>query len=185
MEKIKISDLEVQPVFELEDYMGLCGESRIEGRTMEEIIKYWGDWLPKLKAKKLENGKNSWLAVWLPADIGAAIEDMRERDAIQGHMLNMLATYLCMAATGELAPQVAMTGCAPAPKKIPELEEALSAAGINGEDPAATPLHRIVTYFPYRGGCEICDSRDGCPKMKVDEAFSSIRLPGFEKGIWD
>lgn len=182
MNETKITAFDIQPFFELEDYMNLCGESRLESAAMEEIFRYWQDWLPKLRARLLENGGSSWFAVWLPQDVEEIVDKMYDQYPTQGHLLNSLAIYMCMSAAGEIMPRIAESGCAPAPTKTPQLENALAQAGINGAQEGSRARYSVITYYPFRGGCEICDVRETCPKMRGDKAFASMILPGYERG---
>lgn len=179
----KISELRAEPDFDLEEFLNLSRESRIEGRTMDEFFARWKNWEGKLKACILENGKNSWLAVWLPEEVEREVDELYDELPAQGFLLNNLAAYMCVSAVSQLIPQVAEGGCAPAPARTPELSRALREAGVLDGDGGGERRYAIITSHPFKGGCEICATRQACPKFNGAGDFASIVLPGHERGV--
>ena len=101
----------------------------------------------------------------------------------EGFRLNALAQTLCMAAVQEWLPEVADSGCAPAPRPTERLAEALREAGVPYRDkgPALERRFATLTALPFRGGCETCCLVRECPKAQGScDQPSSILLPGHE-----
>lgn len=184
---LKVTDIEVEPYFDLEEFMNISKETRIEGATMEKLAQLWLEWLPLLKVRSLEKAGNSWLAVWLPEEIERVVDETWDKSPSQAYLTNALAQYLCMAAVQELLPQVANGGCAPSPKPSQGLHEAVAQGGPGYMDDGLSLARRyaVLTHYPFRGGCEICGLQDSCPKGNGHDEFATVVLPGYERGIND
>lgn len=176
-----ITDLPVQPFFELEDFMNFSKENRLDSDTLEVLATFWEKWTNLLRASRLESGKNSWMVVWLPKSIENSIDETWAEKPSQGFLMNCLAQYMCMTAVQELVPQTGLAGCAPAPGPHPMLRQGLRSLGLASHDGHLENRYAVVTHFPFRGGCEVCSLSDTCPKKNGSETFASILLPGHEK----
>lgn len=186
VEGAKITSHEISPAFDLEDFMNFSRETRMESATLENILRLWEEWSGKLAIRAMENGGNSWLAIWLPEDVEKMVDSAWSESPGKGYLINSLAQYLCMTAIQEVLPQTAAGGCAPSPRPSPDLRAALEQAGLRYREQGASMLERryaIVTYYPFKGGCEICDMRQDCPKGNGNRDFPSIVLPGYERGV--
>lgn len=181
MGEIKISKLKPEAYFDLEDFMNFSKESRLDAPTLEMLAEYWEDWQGKLQARQIEHDSDSWLAVWLPETIAEAIENTWHSLPSKGFMLNSLAQYLCMSAVGNLLPQVETLGCAPTPAPHASLRKGLQELELATDDGTLANRFAVVTHYPFRGGCEVCNLSEDCPKHAAQEPFASIVLPGYEK----
>lgn len=168
---------------DLEDFMTFCQESRIDGATMKILAELWAKWLGLLQIFRIVDGKKSWIGIWLPEEIERETDRLWAESPTLGYLANALAQFLCMSAAREKLPQVADFSCAPAPEPVLALKNGLAQAGLEA-DPETGVLKRryaIVTWHPFRGGCEICSLRENCPKGSVGNDFASIVLPGHER----
>lgn len=175
--------LTVQPFLDLEDFMNFSHEARLEGENFEKLEKLWKEWQPLLNVRNIKQDKNSWLAVWLPEEVEKYVDAAWEEAPGKGYLVHNLAQFLCMSAVQELIPQTAEGACAPAPKASPECLEALTQQAFLSEG-SNTPCRRyaVFTYYPFKGGCEICTLREQCPKGSGGSEFASVVLPGHERG---
>ncbi len=188
MKEIKITSPPVNPVFDMEEFMNFSKENRLASSTVEKLVDLWEEWRPELKTAWIRHDGNAWLAIWLPEKVEQMIDDAWDSSPGEGFLKNSLAQYMCMAAVGEMLPQAADGGCAPAPKPDSALRRALGDLGL--VDPAKnadTLLRRyaILTHYPFRGGCEICALQENCPKAHGSAETASVVLPGYERGIDD
>lgn len=181
MEKAKLEEIKATPWFELEDFMNFSKESRLDNATLEILGDYWEKWSRLLKAVRISGEEKSWLALWLPEEVERTVDEAWNAMPSKGFMLNNLAQYLCMAAVAELLPQVEDLGCAPTPHPDPVLRQGLHALGLASGDGSLLGRYAVVTWHPFRGGCEKCALSRDCPKQRGEEAFSAIVLPGHEK----
>lgn len=184
MNEIKTSKIRINPEFDLEEFMNFSHETRMESETLERISSYWEEWANLLQAMRIEKGKKSWISIWMPEEVENIIDDLWEKSPSAGFMLNNLAQYLCMRAVSDLLPQVAQGGCAPAPEMVEPLEKALGENGLlheNGHD--LKRRYAILSYYPFRGGCEICSLAESCPKGRGEDVSASVTLPGYERGL--
>lgn len=182
MEKAAIMDEKVEPGFDLEEFMTFSRESRLQGGTLENLMLLWEKWLADLKVRRIGKGSNSWLAIWLPEAVEKEVDEAWARSPGEGFLVNNLAQYMCMAAVGELLPQTAEGGCAPSPKSSGALAGALAEAGLEYADGTLKRRYGVLTYYPFKGGCEICGLRENCPRANGGESMASVILPGHERG---
>lgn len=179
-----IEDLQVDPFLDLEEFMNFSKETRLAGDTFERLQELWDCWRILLKAKNLKLDKKSMLAVWLPEEVENAVDRAWEDSPGKGYLFHNLAQYLCMNVIQELIPQTMEGACAPAPDIDPESEETLVKEGfINEKNGLPARRYGVLTYYPFKGGCEICKVREQCPKGGGEEQTASIVLPGYERGV--
>lgn len=184
MSETTITEHQLQPYFDIEEFMGLSQEKRLGGAVLERLLGQWEAWFPLLKAYQVASGSSSWLAVWLPAEVENAVDEAWAQSPSEGFLVNTLAQYLCMSAVQELLPQVQAGGCAPSPKPTPELRTALEELGLPYKSTDSSLLRRryaVLTYYPFKGGCEVCHMRPICPKGQGRGENASILLPGHER----
>ena len=177
--------LSIEPYFDLEEFMNHSRENRIDNQALEKLLELWENWSKLLTAKKIENDGASWLAVWLPEEIETAVDEAWQTAPSLGYLLNALAQYLSMSAIQELIPQVAQGNCAPAPAPDLRFLQALDGAGLPCREDG-TPRDRryaVITHYPFKGGCEVCNLISRCPKGSGKEDFATVVLPGYERGV--
>ncbi len=184
MSESKIISHSVEPYFDLETFMNLSHETRLGGAQLERLAEFWNKWLAKLCVKELNLAKRAYLAVWLPEEIETEVDAVWSKSASEGFLFNNLAQYLCMATIQELIPEVDSAGCAPSPIVNDDLRKILAEAGLPCKNTDSVNLslrYAVLTYFPFKGGCEICQMRKQCPKGNGLSQELSIVLPGHER----
>ncbi|MDO5537237.1 MAG: hypothetical protein Q4F72_06880, partial [Desulfovibrionaceae bacterium] len=149
---------------------------------MKRLGDLWDQWLPTLSVYKMVCGKISYLLVWLPEEVEELVDRTWKDSPSDGFFANTLAQYMCMQAVNEMIPQVETVGCAPAPRPTESLRDALKDFDLSysEEMDVLTRRFAVVTFYPFRGGCEICHLQKHCPKGN-GETGTSVVLPGFEK----
>lgn len=177
--------LEVTPYMDIELLLSNSQETRVEGKLMDKLAEYWGKWMSNLHALRINVGKDSYLAVWLDEEIEDSVDDIWDDAPSEAFMFNALAQTMCMSAVHELLPEVVEAGCAPAPKPTLDLKLALEANKLRDEDETNTGLalnrrYAVTTYYPFRGGCDICALQEECPKLQGGADYA-ITLPGYEQ----
>lgn len=188
MSETTITEQQLKPYFDMEEFMALSQEKRLGGAVLERLLDQWEAWQPRLRACRITSGGASWLAVWLPEEVETAVDEAWAQSPSDGFLLNTLAQYLCMSAIQDRLPQVAAGGCAPSPKPTSELRTVLAELGLpyKGEDSALLGRrYAVLTYFPFKGGCEVCHMRPLCPKGQGRGENASIVLPGHERDQGD
>lgn len=184
MTKVSIEKLQVEPYFDLEFFLSTSQETRIGGDTMERISQTWERWLAYAYAFKLTASGREYLLVWLDGVIEDEVDSMWDKAPADAFLFNALAQVMCMGLIHALLPEVEDAGCAPAPYVTDDLCLALEQTGvpysIPGE-PGLVKRYAVVTYMPFKGGCEICALRSGCPRASGCKSVPlSIELPGFK-----
>lgn len=182
MSACDIEKMDPQPDFDLFSFLELCQETRLEGDVMTSLGELWDQWVPKLSCYKIACGKISYLVVWLPEEVEEYVDEVWKKTPSEGYFSNMLAQYLCMQVIKDLIPQVEAVGCAPAPRPTEALKSALAGfeLGYHDEMDVLNRRFAVVTFYPFRGGCEICHLQPQCPKGNGEEG-STVLLPGFEQ----
>ncbi|MDL2314530.1 hypothetical protein LJC36_06070 [Desulfovibrio sp. OttesenSCG-928-C14] len=178
-------DLKVTPYMDLELLLTNSQETRIDGKIMDKLAESWGRWAAHLKAKRIQAGSESYLAVWLDESVEEQVDEIWDDAPSEAFLYNALAQTMCMSAIYDLLPEVADSGCAPAPRPTLDLKTALEELDLRDPDEENPGLglarrYAVTTYYPFRGGCEVCDLRAECPKLKGSGEDYSVVLPGYE-----
>ncbi len=181
MSEAVISETALRPEFDLEEFMNFAHETRIASEALGQLLAFWEEWVGQLRCVEIASGKNSWLAIWLPEAIEQKVDEIWDKSPGEGFLINSLAQYMCMSAANAALPEAADSGCAPAPKPHPALSGALESLGLGQMGPALARRYALLTYFPFRGGCEICALAEDCPRHKGEPAFATVTLPGHER----
>lgn len=184
MPSYTIEELKVTPYMDIELLMENSQETRVPGDVMDRLVEYWGKWMPLLNARKITIDKDSYLAVWLDEEVEDSVDEIWDDAPSEAFLFNSLAQTLCMCAVHDLVPEVVEAGCAPAPKPTLDLKLALEEEGLRDPDEQNIELalvrrYAVTTYFPFRGGCDICHLKKDCPKLQGGGDYSVV-LPGHE-----
>ncbi len=167
MPEFTITPLELSPYFDLELLMMTSQETRIAGDMMGKLTTAWERWVGHAHACRIEGAGSAYLLVWLDDSVEEEVDDVWEETPSEAFLYNALAQVMCMGMVHAAIPQVEELGCAPAPPPTDLLADALETEGISyavmGE-PGLTRRYAVVTYYPFRGGCELCCLRQQCPK---------------------
>ncbi|MDO5484641.1 MAG: hypothetical protein Q4F27_06990 [Desulfovibrionaceae bacterium] len=185
MSQTSIARHDIRPYFDMEAFMQMSRETRLGGATLERLVALWGDWLPVLNVCEISTGKISWLAVWLPQEVEDTVDETWGKSASDGFLVNNLAQFMCMSVVQEMLPQVEEGGCAPSPRPVQALRDALAELGVPYRSDESSLLSRryaVVTHYPYKGGCEICHMQSHCPKGQGQGENAGVLLPGYERG---
>ena len=182
MSEFTVKELEATPYFDLELLMATSQESRIGSDMMAELAEAWDRWLPHARASQIETPSGGFLLAWLEEPVEDEVDGQWEDAPSKAFMYNALAQVMCMGIVHALLPEVEDVGCAPAPLPTDTLADALEQAGVSymvmGE-PGLSRRFAVATYYPFRGGCEICALKPSCPKINGSKDMS-VTLPGYE-----
>ena len=175
--------MEIHPYFDLELLMTISQETRLGGAATERLMRLWEQWMPELHALRVKAGAIEYLAVWLNEKVEEDIDKAWEESPSEAYLHNALAQVLCMSAVHGILPEIQDAGCAPAPRTTDALRAALAAEGLS-YTPSGTPARRyaVVTHYPFKCGCEICNLQNACPKAQGAGEGTSLLLPGHERG---
>ncbi len=168
---IQATPVESQPAFDLELFMTMNQSKRLDGETAAQAEELWTRWLEKLQVRELQAAEKGYLVAWLDATVEDEVNKAWDGRPSQAFTMNTVAQALLMAVVRELAPEVAVGGCAPVPHPTPELKEALAREGLDWtEEAVLSRQFAMLTYYPYQGSCPICLLKDACPKPAMMEA---------------
>lgn len=178
------SEAAATPWFDMELFMTLSQETRIGGEVMERLERLWSAWAAELTTQIMKVDGQSYLLVSLGDAVERAVDAAWTLSPAEGFRHNALAQTLCMAAVQEQIPEIADSGCAPAPRPSEALAAALREAGVpyRGQGPTLERRFATLTAHPFRGGCETCCMAKECPRTQnCGERMSSVLLPGHEE----
>lgn len=175
-----IEKMTVQPWFDMEQFMALSQETRMDGPLMDRCMALWKQWSEDLLVQCLLVDEKKYLLVVLGDSVENAVDAAWDKAPAEAFFLNALAQTLCMCAVHDVLPEVQEAGCAPSPRVSESLRQALETAGVpyQGQGPSLSRRFAVVTHYPFKGGCEICALKDNCPK--AGGGVSSVLLPGHQ-----
>ncbi len=175
--------LNLSPRFDMETFLTLGNESRLDGAAMQRLMDCWEAWQEGAQARLIELGEARYALVWLDEAIEREIDAAWKESPSTGFLLNVLAEMLVSELVAEIVPEVAEFGCAP----VPEVSEALGAAladeGVPWGGAALGRRYAVLTGLPFAGGCEVCRLEpDGPTRRKVDAHTVVVGGLGPESG---
>ena len=176
-------NLEAKPYFDIELLLKLSQETRVDGELMDKMSALWEKWLNHLTVKKIKVGKIQYLAVWLDEEVEKDTDGAWDESPSDAFMITNLAQAFVMGSIYSLLPDVETAGCAPAPRPTDGLVEAMEDLGCPYNDNASALSRRyaVLTFYPFKGACDICYLQPDCPKGNgEDKGSGSFTLPGFE-----
>ncbi len=159
-----IEELDVNPHFDMEQFMLISQTKRLDEESARIIDEYWERWRELLRIRKLTCGQENYVLVWLEQLVEEEINRLWQSAPSRAFSVNSLAQAMLMAVIRDLVPEVALFGCAPVPRPSTRLRKALSDAGVPWtEEGSLSKQYAMITHFPFKGGCEICNLRLECP----------------------
>jgi len=172
-ENMTLEKMTSQPEFDLEYYMEISGLMRLDHELTDLLEKYWRTWEREIKAFKMEptreEGDDGFLLVYLDGDTEADVQRAFEEHSKHGLAFHHLAITLVLSAAQSVMPEL-MGGCMPLPAPTREARKKFKKLGLEwNEEGSMNRSYAVFTPYPYRGGCEICQSCDTCPSSQTRE----------------
>jgi hypothetical protein len=184
--------LAVRPEFDIELFMAMSQEFKLDGKLVELLGEYWGKWLGLLKVDRFSDGEEGYLLIRLDDKPGCAggaepgkagcsgcaggetgcsveaeVQRVWDQSPHRGFLLHNLAQALVMAAARMLIPDLVEAGCAPLPAPEEGLRKALAEVGLEWTKRGGlSNMYSILTPHPFAGGCSACFLRKNCPNLK-------------------
>jgi len=184
MAEYTVERIEVIPYLDIELLMSLSQETRIGGDEMNRMVERWERWASKLRVRRLKIGKIQYVAAWLTEEVEQDVDSVWDESPSEAYLVNNLAQLMVMSAIHKVLPEVEDAGCAPAPKPIDGLVDAMEEEGCpyHGNGQTLQRRYAVITHFPFKGACDICYLKEDCPKGSGSGESQSILLGGFEQG---
>jgi len=183
MSKYTKEILPIEVNFDIELIMSLMQETRMGGEILEDLVQTFEKWMKELTCMVLDTGKGKFFVAYLNEKIEQEVDKIWETSPERSFRINCVGQAIIMNAVYQVMPEIEDAGCAPSPRPIPELAEALQAEGIPYLEGEPTIVRRfsVVTSYPFHGACEICFLREDCPKAQGQgENFHSVELSGLQ-----
>lgn len=150
---------------DLSFYLKVSGYETLEPGEVGKITTYWQKWFKYFKAYTLGEPKG-FLAVFLEKEVEQEIESSWVSSPSEGLYLDTLAKTMLMAGVKEFIPQLEDLGCAPFPKVNKEIRRKLAVSGLEvKKNNTLSHKYAVFTYYPYKGGCEVCRLKEKCPRL--------------------
>ncbi len=167
-EKFSVESIDANPWFDLETYMILSQTKRVEASTVELVETLWDKWRGHLNAKRISVGAVSYLLVWLGEDVEKEVNQAWDESPSRSFTMNSLAQAILMATVREFIPEVVGSSCAPVPKPTAGLKAALEEIGLPWKESSTLARQfAMLTYYPFKGSCDICHLKDECPSRAI------------------
>ena len=162
------------PRFDMETFLALSNEGRLDGAAMRKIMQQWEAWQAHAHACTIGVQGASYALAWLTQEVERETEDAWRASPSEGFLLNVLAQMLVMELIAELSPETAEFGCAPAPFLDAALCAALAAEGVAYTEAGLSRRYAVLTAIPFVGGCEVCRLEPDCPKRRSVETNTVV-----------
>lgn len=160
-----IEYIDYAPYFDMELYLQLSDERRLDGDKLKKLSKQWEAWLPHFKTVHIKTEAGGYVLVFLDEQAEAEIEALWEKSPAEGFAINVLAQAMLTSALADIIPESTDAGCTPAPKPTEPLLDALEEAGVEWvTEGTLSRKYAMLTHYPFRGGCEVCFLAENCPK---------------------
>ena len=170
MKRLASHTLNITPHFDMETYMLLSGQQRLDGETANLLEQDWHRIHSYLRAYQLGENKG-YIVIYLDGNFDRELEQAREQSRDSAERLELLAQAMIMAALSEVLPESAVKGCAPVPEPDKVLKNSLADLGLTMENNGSLDVSfGLVTETPYRGECESCLIRGSCSKRMLQQS---------------
>ncbi|MFN2269074.1 MAG: hypothetical protein ABR542_04180 [Desulfonatronovibrio sp.] len=176
MKILEAREVQIYCPFDLETFMGLAQLKGLEGKETVEMIEFWNKWYPGMKIL-IFGRKRGYVAIYMEKEIEDEIDSIWEQSPSKGFKLQALVQTMIVGTLRELMPEIRSDQCAPVPKPGTVLKKSLSKKGLEFYDQGSLNYkYSTLTYYPYRGGCDLCYLESSCPKInfpKMEGLFKS------------
>ena len=163
MKRLPATLLEPECAFDLEAYMFLSQNQRIDAEQARRIAERWDKWAKHLKAYRLGQ-KKGYVVVFFEHDVEDEVNAVWNESPSEGFEAQCVAQTMIMQTMRELMPEVAEQGCAPMPEPNKVLKRSLEPLGLTLHDTGLNVKYGVITPFPVKEGCTACSLEETCPK---------------------
>lgn len=161
---LAVEPVALDPMFDLELFMILSQNKRLDAPTAAIADECWEKWRDKMRGARIGSESAGYLLVWLEESVEREVNQAWDDSPSRAFTMNGVAQSMLMAAIRDLVPEVAAGGCAPVPQPTQALKKALKELGVSWSDNAALERqYAMLTPYPFKGGCSICFLSDSCP----------------------
>ena len=170
MKRLTAHPLEITPHFDMETFMLLSGQQRLDGETAQALEGDWHRLHSHLRAYRLGE-KKGYMLIFLDRGFDEELDQARAQDRKRAEHLELLAQSMIMAALSEVLPESAEHGCAPVPEPNKILKNSLADLGLSFHNNGSLDVaFGVVTELPYRGDCESCLIKGTCSKRMLQHS---------------
>lgn len=167
MKILEASRIDVPVLLDMEMYMELAQIQDLSAGDSLESVQFWDKWLPGLSTFTLGR-KRGYLAVFMDRAVEEEIDAIWEQAPARGFRLKALVQTMILGCVKHMLPEVDSNQCAPVPRPGEVLRKSLAEIGVKLFDEGSLDYkYSTLTYYPYRGGCQICHMREVCPKLNM------------------
>ncbi|ACV69217.1 hypothetical protein [Desulfohalobium retbaense] len=167
MKHLPATPLRVTPFFDLETYMLLSGQRRIDAQSAQDLETLWHEAFSHLNVYQLGE-KKGYLVVYLDEQFEAKADAEWTDAPHSSYQRQTVGQAVIMAAVNELLPDAGWAGCAPVPEPNKILKRSLEKIGLSFSNQGVlSAKYGILTPMPYAGGCESCFLENSCPKRQM------------------
>jgi hypothetical protein len=163
MKRLDATLQELDCSFDLEAYMFLSQNKRIDAGLAIRVAELWSKWKGHLKAYRL-GVKKGYVVVFLDHVVEDEVDEIWNRTPSEGFEAQCVAQTMIMQSMRELMPEVAEQGCAPMPEPNKILNRSLEPLGLILQESGLNVKYGVITPFPVKEGCTACSLEASCPK---------------------
>jgi hypothetical protein len=163
MKRLAATPLDVECSFDLEAYMFLSQNKRVDGGMARRVAELWEKWMKSLKAYRLGE-KKGYVVVFFDHAVEDEVDAIWDESPSEGFDAQCVAQTMIMQSMREIMPEVAEQGCAPMPEPNKILKRSLEPLGLTLQDTGLNVKYGVITPFPVKEGCTACSLEHTCPK---------------------
>ncbi|WP_456324175.1 hypothetical protein [Desulfonauticus submarinus] len=161
--KMELKKKGVLLTIDLSFYLEMSGKPNLDAGEVGLITKHWQRWFSFFNAYTLGEPKG-FLIIFLGKEVEKEIEAAWVTSPSKGYALDLMAKTMLMSAVKEFIPELATLKCAPVPKVNKQIRRKVASVGLEvKKNGILNHKYAVFTYFPYKGGCEVCLLKENCP----------------------
>jgi len=170
VKRLPLYPLSITPHFDMETFMLLSGQQRLDGDNAKALEQDWQRLHAHLRAYRLGE-KKGYILIYLDRNFDAELDQARQQDRERAERLELLAQSMIMAALTEVLPESSAQGCAPVPQPNKILKNSLADLGLTFHNNGSLDVSfGVVTELPFRGDCETCLIKGTCSKRMLQQS---------------
>ncbi|MFP4213142.1 MAG: hypothetical protein ACLFRL_03430 [Desulfohalobiaceae bacterium] len=169
MKSLPLQEVKITPFFDLEAFMLLSGQRRIQTDKAKELEGLWQETFNYLRAYQLGQ-KKGYLLLYLDQEFEDRLARIEEHSPEKAQELQSLAQALLMASLLEALPEAGYSDCAPVPEPNKILKRSLQQLGLEFDNSGSLNVRfGLLTSMPFSGDCEQCYIKSSCAKRILQD----------------
>jgi hypothetical protein len=166
MKRLPATPIDLECAFDLEAYMFLSQNKRLDAGQARRAAELWDKWKSHLKGYRL-GVKKGYVVIYFGHEIEDEVDEIWNRTPSEGFEAQCVAQTMILQSMRETLPEVGAQGCAPMPEPNKVLKRSLEPLGLALMENGLNVKYGVITPFPVKEGCTACSLEQTCPKQCI------------------